>query len=33
MAVFVDRSVGYGASIAAPIAKEVLIDYFHPKVK
>jgi penicillin-binding protein 2 len=33
MTVFVDRSGGYGASIAAPIAQEVLIDYFHPKVK
>jgi penicillin-binding protein 2 len=33
MVVYVDRSGGYGASIAAPIAQEVLIDYFHPKVK
>jgi penicillin-binding protein 2 len=33
MTVFVDRSGGYGASIAAPIAQEVLIDYFKPKIK
>jgi len=31
MAVFVDRSGGYGASIAAPIAREILVKYFRKK--
>jgi penicillin-binding protein 2 len=31
MAVYVDRSGGYGASIAAPIAREVLVQYFKIK--
>ena len=31
MAVFVDRSGGYGASIAAPIAREILVKYFKMK--
>jgi penicillin-binding protein 2 len=31
MAVFVDRSGGYGASIAAPIAREILVKYFKKK--
>ncbi|HEY8314041.1 MAG TPA: penicillin-binding protein 2 [Candidatus Baltobacteraceae bacterium] len=31
MAVFVDRSGGYGASVAAPIAHEILVKYFHKK--
>jgi penicillin-binding protein 2 len=29
MAVFVDRSGGYGATVAAPIAREILVKYFH----
>ncbi len=31
MAVFVDRSGGYGASVAAPIARRILVEYFHKK--
>jgi penicillin-binding protein 2 len=31
MAVFVDRSGGYGASVAAPIARQTLVQYFHKK--
>jgi penicillin-binding protein 2 len=31
MAVFVDRSGGYGASVAAPIARQVLVKYFNKK--
>jgi penicillin-binding protein 2 len=31
MAVFVDRSGGYGAEVAAPIAREILVRYFHKK--
>jgi penicillin-binding protein 2 len=31
MAVFIDRSGGYGASMAAPIARDVLIQYFKKK--
>lgn len=31
MAVFVDRSGGYGAQVAAPIARAILIRYFKPK--
>ena len=31
MAVFVDRSGGYGAQVAAPIARDVLVQYFHMK--
>ncbi len=31
MAVFVDRSGGYGASVAAPIARQILINYFNIK--
>lgn len=31
MAVFVDRSGGYGASVAAPIAREIMINYFNIK--
>jgi penicillin-binding protein 2 len=31
MAVFVDRSGGYGASVAAPIARQILVQYFHKK--
>jgi penicillin-binding protein 2 len=29
MAVFVDRSGGYGAQVAAPIAREIMVKYFH----
>jgi penicillin-binding protein 2 len=29
MAVFVNRSGGYGASVAAPIARSILVQYFH----
>ena len=31
MAVFVDRSGGYGAQVAAPIARQILVEYFHKK--
>ncbi|HKU66592.1 MAG TPA: penicillin-binding protein 2 [Candidatus Baltobacteraceae bacterium] len=31
MAVFVDRSGGYGASVAAPIAREIMVKYFNIK--
>jgi penicillin-binding protein 2 len=31
MAVFVDRSGGYGASVAAPIARDILVKYFNQK--
>ncbi len=31
LAVFVDRSGGYGATVAAPIAREILVKYFNKK--
>ncbi|MBV8285193.1 MAG: penicillin-binding protein 2, partial [Candidatus Eremiobacteraeota bacterium] len=31
LAVFVDRSGGYGASVAAPIARQILVKYFNVK--
>jgi penicillin-binding protein 2 len=31
MAVFVDRSGGYGAQVAAPIARDILVKYFKKK--
>lgn len=31
MAVFVDRSGGYGAQVAAPIAREIMVKYFNKK--
>ncbi len=31
MAVFVDRSGGYGASVAAPIARQIMVKYFNIK--
>ncbi|MGB8965195.1 MAG: penicillin-binding protein 2 [Candidatus Cybelea sp.] len=31
LAVFVDRSGGYGATVAAPIAREILVRYFNKK--
>ncbi|HET9394100.1 MAG TPA: penicillin-binding protein 2 [Candidatus Rubrimentiphilum sp.] len=31
MAVFVDRSGGYGAQVAAPIARAIMVQYFHTK--
>jgi len=31
MAVFVDRSGGYGAQVAAPIARAIMLQYFHKK--
>jgi penicillin-binding protein 2 len=31
MAVYVDRSGGYGATVAAPIAREILVKYFKKK--
>jgi len=31
MAVFIDRSGGYGAQVAAPIARRILVEYFHKK--
>lgn len=32
MAVFVGRSGGYGATVAAPIARRILAEYFHKKL-
>ena len=31
LSVFVDRSGGYGATVAAPIARRILVEYFHKK--
>lgn len=31
IAVFVDRSGGYGANVAAPIARAIMVQYFHKK--
>src|SRR5579863_3021742 len=31
IAVFVDRSGGYGATVAAPIARQILVKYFNMK--
>ncbi|MBV8490453.1 MAG: hypothetical protein JO199_07990, partial [Candidatus Eremiobacteraeota bacterium] len=31
LAVFVDRSGGYGASVAGPIARDILVKYFNKK--
>jgi len=31
LAVFVDRSGGYGATVAAPIAREILVKYFNKR--
>jgi len=31
LAVFVDRSGGYGATVAAPIARQILVSYFNKK--
>ncbi|MFY9720648.1 MAG: penicillin-binding protein 2 [Candidatus Cybelea sp.] len=31
LAVFVDRSGGYGATVAAPIARQILVEYFNKK--
>lgn len=31
IAVFVDRSGGYGSQVAAPIAREIMVRYFHMK--
>jgi penicillin-binding protein 2 len=31
LAVFIDRSGGYGATVAAPIAREILVRYFNKK--
>jgi penicillin-binding protein 2 len=31
LAVFVDRSGGYGATVAAPVARQILVSYFHKK--
>jgi penicillin-binding protein 2 len=31
LAVFVDRSGGYGATVAAPIARQILVKFFHKK--
>ncbi len=31
LAVYVDRSGGYGATVAAPIAREILVNYFRRK--
>jgi penicillin-binding protein 2 len=32
MAVFMERTGGYGASVAAPIAQRVIAEYFHKKI-
>jgi penicillin-binding protein 2 len=32
MAIYVDRSGGYGATVAAPIARQILAEYFHKKI-
>jgi len=32
MAVFMEKSGGYGASVAAPIAQHVIAEYFHRKI-
>ncbi|MBV8423712.1 MAG: penicillin-binding protein 2 [Candidatus Eremiobacteraeota bacterium] len=32
MAIFVERSGGYGASVAGPIAQKILAEYFHKKI-
>lgn len=31
LAVYVDRSGGYGATVAAPIAREILVEYFNKR--
>ncbi|HVA33201.1 MAG TPA: penicillin-binding protein 2 [Candidatus Baltobacteraceae bacterium] len=31
LAVFVDRSGGYGSQVAAPVARDILVKYFHKK--
>ena len=31
LAVFVDRSGGYGATVAAPIARQIFVEYFNKK--
>jgi len=31
IAVFVERSGGYGAQVAAPIARQIMVEYFHKK--
>jgi cell division protein FtsI/penicillin-binding protein 2 len=31
MAIFVERSGGYGASVAGPIARQILVKYFNKK--
>ncbi|MBV8601711.1 MAG: penicillin-binding protein 2, partial [Candidatus Eremiobacteraeota bacterium] len=32
MAIFAERSGGYGASVAGPIARQILAEYFHKKL-
>lgn len=32
IAVFVDRSGGYGSQVAAPIAQKIMAEYFHKKI-
>lgn len=32
IAIFVERSGGYGANVAAPIARRILAEYFHKKI-
>jgi len=32
MAIFVERSGGYGANVAGPIAQKILAEYFHKKI-
>lgn len=31
MAVYMERSGGYGAQVAAPIARQIMVEYFHKK--
>ncbi len=32
MAVYMEKSGGYGASVAAPVARKIIADYFHKKL-
>jgi cell division protein FtsI/penicillin-binding protein 2 len=32
MAIFVERSGGYGANVAGPIAQKILAEYFRKKI-
>ncbi|MGH7684803.1 MAG: hypothetical protein ACREMT_10695 [Vulcanimicrobiaceae bacterium] len=32
IAIFVERSGGYGSTVAAPIARRILAEYFNKKI-